>query len=96
MYIAPASRQRSDVTTTLLDLARFTRGDRAMPTDALTSHWRRKQMRALTVLLLMLMTTTLTGCELIGDIFRAGVWVGVIAVLAILALIGFLFSRTRR
>lgn len=53
-------------------------------------------MRALTVLLLMLMTTTLTGCELIGDIFRAGVWVGVIAVLAILALIGFLFSRTRR
>jgi len=53
-------------------------------------------MRALTLLLLMLMTTTLTGCELIGDIFRAGVWVGVIAVLAVIALIGFLFSRTRR
>ncbi len=53
-------------------------------------------MRALTILLLLFLTTTLTGCELIGDIFRAGVWVGVIAVVAVLALIGFLFSRTRR
>jgi len=53
-------------------------------------------MRLLTLLLLMLMTTTLTGCELIGNIFQAGVWVGVIAVLLVLGLIGFLFSRTRR
>jgi hypothetical protein len=53
-------------------------------------------MRALTLLLLAFLTTTLTGCELIGDIFRAGIWVGVIAVLAVVALVGFLFSRTRR
>jgi hypothetical protein len=53
-------------------------------------------MRALTLILLLILTTTLTGCELIGDIFQAGIWVGVIAVLAVLALIGFLFSRTRR
>jgi hypothetical protein len=53
-------------------------------------------MRVLTMLLLVLFTTTLTGCELIGNIFQAGIWVGVIAVLAILALVGFLFSRTRR
>jgi hypothetical protein len=53
-------------------------------------------MRLLSMLLLVLFTTTLTGCELIGNIFQAGIWVGVIAVLAVLGLVAFLFSRTRR
>jgi hypothetical protein len=53
-------------------------------------------MRALAILMVLLLTTTLTGCELVADIFRAGFWVGVVVVVAILALIGFLVSRTRR
>jgi len=32
------------------------------------------------------------GCEAIGDIFKAGIWVGVIIVIAILAVVGFLIK----
>lgn len=32
------------------------------------------------------------GCEAIGDIFKAGVWVGVIIVIAILAVVGFIIK----
>jgi hypothetical protein len=31
--------------------------------------------------LLLLSTVGLTGCELIGDIFKAGVWMGVVLVM---------------
>ena len=30
------------------------------------------------------------GCEAIGDIFKAGIWVGVIAVVAVVAIIAFI------
>jgi hypothetical protein len=36
---------------------------------------------------------TLSGCEVIGDIFKAGVWVGVLIVAAIVGVIIFLFTR---
>jgi hypothetical protein len=45
--------------------------------------------------LLLGSTLTLAGCELIGDIFKAGVWVGVIAVFAVIGLIVWLFTRGR-
>jgi len=35
----------------------------------------------------------LSGCQAIGDIFKAGVWVGVIIVILIIALIIFIISR---
>lgn len=35
----------------------------------------------------------LSSCQAIGDIFRAGVWVGVLIVLGVLALIIYLISR---
>jgi hypothetical protein len=41
----------------------------------------------------------LPGCRLVGDIFKAGAWVGVIAVLFVLAIVGgiaALFSRGTR
>ena len=38
----------------------------------------------------------LAGCEFIGNVFEAGVWFGVIAVVVVLALIGFIVSRFRR
>jgi hypothetical protein len=43
--------------------------------------------------LLLLVMVSLSSCELIGDIFKAGVWVGVLIVVVILALIIFLISK---
>ena len=45
--------------------------------------------------LLILSTMILAGCEIIGDIFQAGVWVGVILVVLVIGLIVWLFSRAR-
>jgi hypothetical protein len=33
-----------------------------------------------------------SGCEVIGDIFKAGIWVGIIIVIAVVAVIGFLIK----
>ena len=47
-------------------------------------------MRTLLLLLTLLSTLVLGGCELVGDIFQAGMAVGVIAVLLIIAGVVFL------
>ncbi|MBA2301102.1 MAG: hypothetical protein H0W08_00545 [Acidobacteria bacterium] len=49
--------------------------------------------RALLLLVLVLMSS---GCEAIGNIFQAGVWVGVIVVVLVLGVIGFLVAKIRR
>ena len=36
---------------------------------------------------------TLTSCEVIGDIFKAGIWVGVLIVVGIIALLFWLLRR---
>jgi cytosine/uracil/thiamine/allantoin permease len=46
--------------------------------------------------LLFLMTTLLSSCELVKGIFKAGVWTGVIIVVAIIALVMYLVSRGRK
>ena len=38
----------------------------------------------------------LAGCELVADIFQAGMAVGVFLVIAIVALVIFLFTKVRR
>ena len=43
-----------------------------------------------------LMMLTFESCEAIGGIFKAGVWVGVVAVVAVVALIIFLFTRGKK
>ncbi|HET9435141.1 MAG TPA: phosphatidate cytidylyltransferase [Chitinophagaceae bacterium] len=43
--------------------------------------------------LLLLITVSFSSCELVGDIFQAGVWVGVLIVVAIIGLIIYLVSR---
>lgn len=53
-------------------------------------------MRTLQTLLLLVLTLTLTGCEAIATIFEAGFWVGVIIVVLVVGLIGFLVSMARR
>ena len=49
----------------------------------------------LRVLLVLLAALPLAGCEAIGDIFQAGMAVGVIMVIAVIAVIGFVFAKMR-
>ena len=42
--------------------------------------------------LLLFSTVTLAGCQIVGDIFKAGVWVGVIGVIAVVALVRWMKS----
>ena len=44
------------------------------------------------VVLLFLSAVALTGCEMIGDIFQAGVWTGVILVVLIIGAIVWLLT----
>lgn len=39
------------------------------------------------------LTTTLTSCELVEGIFKAGMWTGIIVVVLVIALIGWLISK---
>ena len=48
---------------------------------------------SLCVLLFVMISISLTSCQLVGDIFKAGVWVGIIAVAAVIGLIIFLISK---
>jgi hypothetical protein len=53
-------------------------------------------MQRIMPLTLVLLTSLLfAGCEAIAGIFRAGVWTGVIIVIIIVAIIGFIVSRAR-
>jgi hypothetical protein len=45
---------------------------------------------------LLMAVSMLSSCEVIGGIFKAGVWVGVIVVVAIIALILWLVGRSRK
>lgn len=46
-----------------------------------------------TLLIFVLLSTLFTGCSLIGDIFEAGIWVGVIVVILVVVLIIWIFSK---
>jgi len=50
-----------------------------------------RKYSALAIVALML--TTLTSCELVEGIFKAGVWSGVIIVVVVLAIIIWLISK---
>lgn len=45
---------------------------------------------------LLFSAVTLSGCEVIGDIFKAGVWVGVLLVLGVIGIVIWLVSRMNR
>lgn len=47
-------------------------------------------------LYLLAITMTLTSCEVIGNIFQAGIWVGIIIVVAVVVLILWLVNKFRR
>jgi hypothetical protein len=48
------------------------------------------------LLFLFIASLTLTSCEAIGDIFKAGMWVGVILVVAVVALVFWLLRKIRK
>ena len=50
-------------------------------------------MQRLNYVILALLMLSLSSCELIGDIFEAGVWVGILMVAAVIALVIWLISR---
>ncbi len=54
-----------------------------------------KQYASMFVLMLVL-ATTLSSCEIIGGIFKAGVWVGVIVVAIVVGIIMWLMGKARK
>jgi hypothetical protein len=53
-------------------------------------------MRWLLLSLIMLAALTFGGCEVVGGIFKAGVWVGVLVVVLVLFGIGLVAAKMRR
>lgn len=53
-------------------------------------------MKNAMLFLLAIITVTLSSCELVEGIFKAGVWTGLLLVAAVLGLIIWLISRGRR
>lgn len=54
------------------------------------------QNKIIKISLLAVVLTMFTGCELVGDIFQAGMAVGVFIVIAVIVLIIWLISRFRK
>lgn len=50
-------------------------------------------MKKASIFGLLALLISLSSCELIGDIFKAGVWVGVLAVVVVIGLVFFLISK---
>jgi len=43
----------------------------------------------------LISAVSLTGCEVIGDIFKAGVWTGVLLVVLVIGIIVWLVTRSK-
>lgn len=53
-------------------------------------------MRSLWLLVMLLLSTlTLSACEAIKTIFKAGVWTGAIVVVLIVLVVGFVIAKAR-
>ena len=50
----------------------------------------------LLILAIVVIGAMASGCEAIGTIFKAGVWVGAIAVIAVIALVAFVAMKVGR
>ena len=54
-----------------------------------------KNLRAYFAALLILLTFTLSSCDVIGDIFKAGMWTAVIGIVLIVLVIMWLLRKIR-
>lgn len=52
-----------------------------------------KNLNLASLLLILLMTPLLSGCDLAGDIFEAGAWTAIIGIVLVIALIVWLFRK---
>ena len=52
-------------------------------------------MRVLMLALVVVSSISVAGCEAIGDIFKAGVWVGALFIVVIIAIVGFIAAKIR-
>ncbi|HXS37047.1 MAG TPA: hypothetical protein VN721_10130 [Flavipsychrobacter sp.] len=50
-------------------------------------------MKKLSLVCVFAMLLFFSSCQLVGDIFKAGVWVGILIVVVIIALIIFVLSK---
>lgn len=41
----------------------------------------------------LLLALALTGCDLVGDVFEAGVWIGVLVVIVVLVLVAWVLFQ---
>ena len=48
------------------------------------------------LLILLLLTISVSGCDLVGGIFKAGFWAGIIVVALVVVAIVFLVGKARR
>ena len=48
------------------------------------------------IALLMFISTLLSSCEAIADIFKAGVWMGIIIVILVVGLIFWLINKAKK
>jgi hypothetical protein len=46
--------------------------------------------------MILLLTVAASGCDIIGGIFKAGVWVGAIVVVLIVVLVLWIFGKVRK
>jgi hypothetical protein len=46
-------------------------------------------------LVLLLSPILVTGCQIVGDIFKAGIWVGVLGVVALVALVVWVIGKAK-
>ena len=53
-------------------------------------------MRRFLSLACLLMLLTLQGCAVAGGIFKAGVWVGILAVVLVVVVIGVIVSKSKK
>ena len=47
------------------------------------------------IALLVFMGVSLAGCEVVGGIFKAGIWVGALAVMVVVVLVVFLIGKMK-
>lgn len=52
-------------------------------------------LRVLMLALIVVASMSLAGCEVVGGIFKAGVWAGALFIVVIIAIIGFIATAIR-
>ena len=52
-------------------------------------------IRLLMLVMVVVASMSSAGCEVIGDIFQAGMWVGAIFIVLIIAIVGFIAAKIR-